>query len=398
MAIYSEKKNKNKNKSIDGSTNSLIGNSEEWQWIKKLAKTQQKSCSAETELDGESGENRTDYEMDGGKLNLQPSTAQLLFQSQLHRAASKLLGSMGIEGSVLQHRIYEDEVIELSPDVSVILLLPPPDSVCAVAGQSEALFHRPEFLSVPVQVFEMIHLRTYQRDLIGRYSRLSSILELDSNLAQLAMREVSGSRPLSNNTTFHHTASVWFTKQAFSSVELTEAKQRFQRLQDVQAQVDSTWRGSRWIMDVLSLARDRSMTGTGVAIASLTSQQAPPTPLLTTPTESSEESSKRSLSFKTNSSSRTNSSATNDGRLTSGSIVGGKHRVLVKTKSDNKLLGNRNSLGESPAFLRVNTVRARTPVCAECSVPLDLPGYVSNCVSCSCSRARYTQPPGKKPE
>ena len=88
-------------------------------------------------------------------------------------------------------RIYEDEVIELSADVSVILLLPPPESVCAVAGQNEALFHRPEFLSVPVQVFEMIHLRTYQRDLIARYSRLSSILELDTNLAQLALREVN---------------------------------------------------------------------------------------------------------------------------------------------------------------------------------------------------------------
>lgn len=149
--------------------------------------------------DGDGSEDKAEYSvMDGltGKLNLQPSTAQLLFQSQLQRAACRLLGSMGIEGSVMQHRIYEDEVIELSPDVSVILLLPPPDSVCAVAGQSEALFHRPEFLSVPVQVFEMIHLRTYQRDLIGRYSRLSSILELDSNLAQLAMREVSFSLSL----------------------------------------------------------------------------------------------------------------------------------------------------------------------------------------------------------
>ncbi len=144
-------------------------------------------------------------------------------------------------------------------------------------------------------------------------------------------------------------------------------------------------------MDVLSLARDRTMTGVGVAIAAL-SQQAPPTPLLPTPTESSEESSKRSvLSFKTTSSSRTNSSTTNESRLNSG-LPGGKHRILVKTKSDNKLLSNRNSMGESPAFLRVNTVRSRTPVCPECSVPMDLPGYVSNCVSCSCSRARYTQP------
>ncbi|XP_045027299.1 uncharacterized protein LOC116919246 isoform X4 [Daphnia magna] len=351
--------------------------SEEWQWIKKLAKNQPQNKNGSAEMnDGgdEGGDDKTDYSvMDGltGKLNLQPSTAQLLFQSQLQRAACKLLGSMGIEGSVMQHRIYEDEVIELSPDVSVILLLPPPDSVCAVAGQSEALFHRPEFLSVPLQVFEMIHLRTYQRDLIGRYSRLSSILELDSNLAQLAMRE------------------------AFSSVELAEAKQRFQRLQDVQVQVDSTWRGSRWIMDVLSLARDRTMTGVGVAIAAL-SQQIPPTiPVLSTPTEPAEESARRpALTLKTsNSSTRTNHSiaANNDGRIMGG-IPGGKHRVLVKTKSDNKLLGNRNSMGDSPAFIRINTVRSRTPVCPECSVPLDLPGYVSNCGSCSCSRARYTQP------
>ena len=78
----------------------------------------------------------------------------------------------------------------MSGDVSLILLLPPADSVCAVAGQSEALFKRPDFLSVPVQVFEMLHLKTYQRDLISRYSRLSSILELDLNLAQQAVREV----------------------------------------------------------------------------------------------------------------------------------------------------------------------------------------------------------------
>ncbi|XP_046632316.1 uncharacterized protein LOC124311980 isoform X5 [Daphnia pulicaria] len=356
--------------------------SEEWQWIKKLAKSQpqNKNCNPEmNDGDGDGSEDKAEYSvMDGltGKLNLQPSTAQLLFQSQLQRAACRLLGSMGIEGSVMQHRIYEDEVIELSPDVSVILLLPPPDSVCAVAGQSEALFHRPEFLSVPVQVFEMIHLRTYQRDLIGRYSRLSSILELDSNLAQLAMRE------------------------AFSSVELAEAKQRFQRLQDVQVQVDSTWRGSRWIMDVLSLARDRTMTGVGVAIAALSQQVAPSTPLLPTPTESSEESSKRTRenSLKTPSTcSRLIHStvSNNEGRIMGGgggTPGGGKHRMLVKTKSDNKLLSSRNSIGESPAFLRVNTVRSRTPVCPECSVPLDLPGYVSNCGSCSCSRARYTQP------
>lgn len=180
-------------------------------------------------------------------------------------------------------------------------------------------------------------------------------------------------------------------------MELAEAKQRFQRLQDVQVQVDSTWRGSRWIMDVLSLARDRTMTGVGVAIAALSQQVTPSTTLLPTPPESSsEESSKRIvLPSKTPSTSsrliHASTVANNDNRIIGGT-PGGKHRILVKTKSDNKLLSSRNSMGESPTFLRVNTVRSRTPVCPECSVPLDLPGYVSNCVSCSCSRARYTQP------
>jgi hypothetical protein len=149
-------------------------------------------------------------------------------------------------------------------------------------------------------------------------------------------------------------------------------------------------------MDVLSLARDRTMTGVGVAIAALSQQMAPSTPLLPTPPESSsEESSKRTvLSLKTPSTSSRlihSTVANNEGRIIGGT-PGGKHRILVKTKSDNKLLSGRNSMGESPAFLRVNTVRSRTPVCPECSVPLDLPGYVSNCGSCSCSRARYTQP------
>ena len=286
-------------------------------------------------------------------------------------------------------RIYEDEVIELSPEVSVILLLPPADSVCAVAGQTDALFHRPEFLSVPVQVFEMIHLRTYQRDLIGRYSRLSSILELDSNLAQLALRE------------------------AFSTVELAEAKQRIVRLQELQVQVDSTWRGSRWIMDVLSLARDRSVgTGVGVTISALSShhhslhqQQPPPIPLLPTPTA-------ELPSQEVFSSNRRPPSNEGGGvgivRLGSG----GRQRLLVKTKSDNKLLvGNNNNnnnnkmmtAAESPAVLLRSsglgsssnnsspTARSRTPVCTECSVPLDLPGYVTNCSSCSCSRNTRTQ-------
>lgn len=37
----------------------------------------------------------------------------------------------------------------------------------------------------------VVHMRTYQFDFISRYSRLSSILEIDLHLAQQAFRQVS---------------------------------------------------------------------------------------------------------------------------------------------------------------------------------------------------------------
>lgn len=166
-------------------------------------------------------------------------------------------------------------------------------------------------------------------------------------------------------------------------MELADAKQRIQRLQEVQVQVDATWRGSRWIMDVLSIARDRTMSGVGVAIGAL-AQQAPPVQLLPTPTtESGEEKPATREPAKIR--------LANDVRPAGGS-ANGKHRILVKTKSDNKLLGSRPCPPEPSPLHRINTLRSRTPVCHECSVPLDLPGYVSSCSSCSCSRTRQPHP------
>jgi hypothetical protein len=46
--------------------------------------------------------------------------------------------------------------------------------------------------------------------------------------------------------------------QAFSNQEVEAAKKRMNRLQEVQNLVDNTWKGSRWIMDVLSYARDKA--------------------------------------------------------------------------------------------------------------------------------------------
>ncbi|PSN43050.1 hypothetical protein C0J52_23158 [Blattella germanica] len=145
--------------------------------------------------------------------------------------------------------LYDAEVVDLSPEVSFLIVVPRAESACAVPGQTESLLQRDDLIALPVQVFEMVHLGTYQRDVISRYSRLSCILELDTVLA-------------------HHSH-----REAFSSSEVAAAKDRLAQLQDFQVQLNSAWKGVRWLMDVLTFARDRgcggSATTPGVAMRNL---------------------------------------------------------------------------------------------------------------------------------
>jgi hypothetical protein len=58
------------------------------------------------------------------------------------------------------------------------------------------------------------------------------------------------------------------------------AKDRLSRLQELQTRVNATWKGARWIMDLLTFARDRNTPG-GVPLrallpATLGSPGAPP--------------------------------------------------------------------------------------------------------------------------
>ncbi|XP_054722612.1 ankyrin repeat and fibronectin type-III domain-containing protein 1-like [Uloborus diversus] len=180
---------------------------EEWQWFKSLA---------------------------AGSLPSGPSEIQMKFQKALSVATKQLLAELDIPENVSDlHRFYDVEVIELSNDVSFLLVLPPVDSVCSVPGQCDEITSRPDCIPLPIQIFEMIHMTTYQSSFITRYSRLSSILEMDNMLAHHAHRE------------------------AFSSSELSEAKSRLSQLQEFQGQVDNVWRAVRWIMDVLTFARDK---------------------------------------------------------------------------------------------------------------------------------------------
>lgn len=138
----------------------------------------------------------------------------------------------------LTHRLYDYEVIEINEEVSFIVICPSVELSCAVPGQREILLQRGDLLSLPIQVFEMIHLNTYQNDIIQRYSKLSCILELDAATANHLHRE------------------------AFSNTEVAIAKERLAKLQELQTKLNTVWKGVRWLMDVVTFARDRSNTNT----------------------------------------------------------------------------------------------------------------------------------------
>jgi len=142
------------------------------------------------------------------------------------------------------NRIYHLELIELSNQVSFILLIPAAENVCPVTSheKSNILGNNKEYMLLPLQIFETIHIGTYEPELLGKYSRLSAILETDLIVAQHDHR------------------------QAFSSNELKSTKRRVNQLQDMVSVADEFWRQMRWIVDVVSFARDKSASSSNGCI------------------------------------------------------------------------------------------------------------------------------------
>ncbi|KAH7948672.1 hypothetical protein HPB49_000628 [Dermacentor silvarum] len=214
---------------------------EEWQWLKSLGDLSQSPPSSD-ELRPEGA---SSVAPDAGsessserRPQLQPDESQLRFQRAVSAAARSLFAQLEVPPELYDaHRLYDAEVVELAEGVSFLLVLPAVESVCSVPGQRDELTSRADCLALPVQVFEVVHLGTYQAPLIARYARVSAMLETDTVLAQHANRE------------------------AFSAPEVAAARSRLTQLQDFQAQLEQTWRGMRWIMDALSFARDRSLNG-----------------------------------------------------------------------------------------------------------------------------------------
>ncbi|CDQ58747.1 unnamed protein product [Oncorhynchus mykiss] len=188
---------------------------EEWQWLQALSSLEE---SLEMDQDVQSAPHR-------------------LLQD-LRSAAKDLMAHMNIPVSQVQDfRIYAQEVLEFGDTVSFLLLLPPSDDVCTAPGQNNPYSPRSGFLTLPLQIFELVHFDAYCPSFIGQYCRVSALLELESLMSQQTLRE------------------------AFSETELHAAKQKHQQVQEHMQQMEEVWREARWIMDALQYARYKQPTG-----------------------------------------------------------------------------------------------------------------------------------------
>ncbi|KAK5599326.1 hypothetical protein CRENBAI_022916 [Crenichthys baileyi] len=188
---------------------------EEWQWLQALS-----SLDEALEMD----------------QDLQSAPHRLL--NDLRSAIKDLMAHINVPGNQAQDfRIYSQEVLEFGEKVSFLLLLPPSDEVCTAPGQNNPYSPRSGFLTLPLQIFELVHFNAYCPSFIGQYCRVSALLELESLMSQQALRE------------------------AFSEAELLSAKTKHQQVQEHIQQMEEMWRDARWIMDALQYARYKQPTG-----------------------------------------------------------------------------------------------------------------------------------------
>uniref|UniRef100_A0A8C4ELN8 Ankyrin repeat and fibronectin type-III domain-containing protein 1 n=1 Tax=Dicentrarchus labrax TaxID=13489 RepID=A0A8C4ELN8_DICLA len=193
---------------------------EEWQWLQALS-----SLEESLEMDDE----------------VQSAPHRLL--QDLRSALKDLMAHINVPGNqVRDFRIYSQEVLEFGEKVSFLLLLPPSDEVCTAPGQNNPYSPRSGFLTLPLQIFELVHFNAYCPSFIGQYCRVSALLELESLMSQQALRE------------------------AFSEAELLAAKKKHQQVQEHMQQMEEVWRDARWIMDALQYARYKQPTG-GISIS-----------------------------------------------------------------------------------------------------------------------------------
>ncbi|CAI8044670.1 Ankyrin repeat and fibronectin type-III domain-containing protein 1, partial [Geodia barretti] len=89
-----------------------------------------------------------------------PPTGFLVDPNSLQRllptTVDTFLHNLGIfKEDAEKHQLYCQEVIELSEDISLILILPPSDQVCTPPGSTDHFAKLSDFVALPINTFEI---------------------------------------------------------------------------------------------------------------------------------------------------------------------------------------------------------------------------------------------------
>ncbi|CAF1034503.1 unnamed protein product [Adineta ricciae] len=202
---------------------------EEWEWLHKSSSNVDNDepmlSTSENELD---------------------ETSLSIFKSQFEEAAKDLCLMLNLpETHFSNSRIYDAQVVEIRDDLSLIILMSTADEVNILSTPSTSSKQRPSisadcltpFMYLPVYIFEVLQHLSNNYRFISQYSRVSICLDFELICAQQTQRE------------------------AFSTNELDESRYRLNHLLSCQQDLDDIWRSSRWLVDVINCAKDKSYSG-----------------------------------------------------------------------------------------------------------------------------------------
>ncbi|CAF1301355.1 unnamed protein product, partial [Didymodactylos carnosus] len=161
------------------------------------------------------------------------------FKQQIGQAAEELRLMLNMsEKRFMNSRIYDTQVVEVRDDLSFIILLSTANEVNTLSSPSELRqIQENNFIYLPVHIFEMLQHLSNNYQFMSDYSRVSISLESELLIAQQVQRE------------------------AFTITEIDESKTRLSHLLNCQQELDEIWRISRWLVDVINCAKDRSYAG-----------------------------------------------------------------------------------------------------------------------------------------
>ncbi|CAF0768060.1 unnamed protein product, partial [Brachionus calyciflorus] len=172
---------------------------------------------------------------------------------QILEAIDRLFKKFDICGDEMQNsRLITRELIEVNEDVTLLLICPTAEQTCIMQLTEDNNQLAPmkihndfEYIYLPVQLFEAVHLSAYDLEFIKNYVKISIKLELELF------------------------ASNQFNREAFSNEEIEISKKILSLVGKYQRSLEDIWKESRWIINCINNARDKVNQQTQISISDI---------------------------------------------------------------------------------------------------------------------------------